>query len=327
MKLPHRRQFLHLAAGAAALPALPRLAWAQAYPTRPVRIVLGLPAGGNQDAIARLIAPWLSERLGQQIVIDNHPAADNNIAAEAVIRSPPDGYTLLLAGSYSAINASLCGKLGFDFMRDTAPVASLIRLPSVMVVNPSVPARTVLEFIAYAKANPSKLTMASAGNGTPPHIAGELFKMMTGVNMLHVPYRGGGPALTGLLGGQVQVLFGGMLASIDRIRADKLRALAVTTVERSPALPDIPTVASFVPGYEASSFFGLSAPRATPSDIVERVNREINAILADPVAKARIADLGGTELALSPADFGKLIAEETEKWGKVVRAANIKPEC
>jgi tripartite-type tricarboxylate transporter receptor subunit TctC len=323
MKLP-RRQFLHLAAGAAALPAMPHVARAQGYPMRPVRIVVGLPAGGNQDAIARLIAPWLSERLGQQIIIDNHPAADNNIAAEAVIRSPPDGYTLLLVGSYNAINASLYDKLGFDFMRDTAPVASLIRLPSVMVVNPSVPVRTVLEFIAYAKANPSKLTMASAGNGTPPHIAGELFKMMTGVNMLHVPYRGGGPALTGLLGGQVQVLFGGMLASIDHIRAGKLRALAVTTMERSPALPDIPTVASFVPGYEASSFFGLSAPRTTPSEIVERLNREINAILANPVAKARIADLGSTELALSPADFGKLIADETEKWDKVIRAANIK---
>ena len=325
MKLP-RRQFLHLAAGAAALPAVSRFAWAQTYPTRPVRIVVGLPAGGNQDAIARLIAPWLSERLGQQIIIDNHPSASNNIAAEAVIRSPPDGYTLLLVGSYNAINASLYDKLGFDFVRDTAPVASLIRAPSVLVVNPSVPAKTVPEFIAYAKANPGKLNMASAGSGTPPHIAGELFKMMSGINMLHVPYRGGGPALIDLLGGQVQVLFGGLPASIEHIRAGKLRALAVTTAERSPALPDIPTVTTFVPGYEASTFFGLSAPRATPPEIVERLNREINAILADPVAKARLADLGGTVLALSPADFGKLIAEETEKWGKVIRAANIKPE-
>jgi len=309
MKLP-RRQFLHLAAGAAALPAVSRFAWAQTYPTRPVRIVVGLPAGGNQDVIARLIAPWLSERLGQQIIIDNHPSASNNIAAEAVIRSPPDGYTLLLVGSYNAINASLYDKLGFDFVRDTAPVASLIRAPSVLVVNPSVPAKTVPEFIAYAKANPGKLNMASAGSGTPPHIAGELFKMMSGINMLHVPYRGGGPALIDLLGGQVQVLFGGLPASIEHIRAGKLRALAVTTAERSPALPDIPTVTTFVPGYE----------------IVERLNREINAILADPVTKARLAAFGGTELALSPADFGKLIADETEKWGKVIRAASIKPE-
>jgi tripartite-type tricarboxylate transporter receptor subunit TctC len=325
VKLP-RRQFLHLAAGAAALPVVSRVARAQAYPSRPVRIVVGLPAGGNQDAIARLIAPWLSERLGQQIIIDNHPSASNNIAAEAVIRSPPDGYTLLLVGSYNAINASLYDKLGFDFVRDTAPVASLIRAPSVLVVNPSVPAKTVPEFIAYAKANPGKLNMASAGSGTPPHIAGELFKMMTGINMLHVPYRGGGPALIDLLGGQVQVLFGGLPASIEHIRAGKLRALAVTTAERSPALPDIPTVATFVPGYEASTFFGLGAPRATPSEIVERLNREINAILADPVAKARLAALGGTVLAGSPADFGKLIADETEKWAKVIKFANIKPE-
>jgi tripartite-type tricarboxylate transporter receptor subunit TctC len=325
MKLP-RRTFMQLAAGAAALPALPHIASAQAYPSRPVRIVLGLPAGGNQDVIARLIAPWLSERLGQQIIIDNHPSASNNIAAEAVIRSPPDGYTLLLVGSYNAINASLYDKLGFDFMRDTAPVASLIRAPSVLLVNPSVPAKTIPEFIAYTKANPGKLTIASAGSGTPPHIAGELFKMMTGVNMLHVPYRGGGPALIDLLGGQVQVLFGSMPASIEHIHTGKLRALAVTTVERSSALPDIPTVGEFVPGYEQSTFFGLSAPRATPPEIVERLNREINAILADPVAKARLAVLGGTVLALSPADFGKLIADETEKWGKVIRAANIKPD-
>ena len=325
MKL-HRRQFLSLATGAAVLLAISRTVRAQTYPSRPVRIVVGLPPGGNQDVIARLIAPWLSERLGQQIVIDNHPSASNNVAAEAVIRSPPDGYTLLLVGSYNAINASLYDKLGFDFMRDTAPVASLIRAPSVLLVNPSVPARTVPEFIAYAKANPGKLNMASAGSGTPPHIAGELFKMMTGVNMLHVPYRGGGPALVDLLGGQVQVLFGSMAASIQHVRAGKLRALAVTTVERSAALPDIPTVASFVPGYEASTFFGLSAPRATPPEIVERLNREINAMLVDPVAKARLADLGGEVLALSPADFGKLIADETEKWAKVIQAANIKPE-
>ena len=320
-----RRRFLHLAAGTAALPAVSRIARAQAYPTRPVRIVVGLPAGGNQDVIARLIAPWLSERLGQRVVIDSHPAASNNIAAEAVIRSPPDGYTLLLAGSYNAINVSLYNQLGFDFVRDTAPVASLIRAPSVLVVNPSVPARTVPEFIAYAKANHSKLTMASAGSWTPPHLAGELFKMMTGVNMLHVPYLGGGSPLIVLLGGQAQVLFGGMAASIEHIRAGKLRALAVTTVERSPALPDIPTVASFVPGYEASTFFGLSAPRATPPEIVERLNSEINAILADPVAKARLADVGG-RCSLSPVDFGKFIVEETEKWAKVIKFAGIKPE-
>jgi tripartite-type tricarboxylate transporter receptor subunit TctC len=326
MKLPHRRQFLRLAAGAAALPAMSRIASAQAYPTRPVHIVVGLPAGGNQDVIARLIAPWLSERLGQQIVIDNHPSGSNNIAAEAVVRSPPDGYTLLLVGSYNAINATLYDKLGFDLVRDTAPVASLVRVPSVLEVTPSVPAMTVPEFIAYAKANPGKLTMASAGSGTPPHIAGELFQMMTGVDMLHVPYRGGGPALIDLLGGQVQVLFGGLPASIEHIRAGKLRALAVTTVERSPALPDIPTVASFVAGYEASTFFGLSAPRATPPEIVQRLNREINTILADPVVKARFAELGGTALALSPADFGKLIVDETEKWAKVIKFAGIKPE-
>ena len=325
MKLP-RRQFLHLTAGAAALSALPRMATAQAYPSRPVRIVLGLPVGGNQDAIARLIAPWLSERLGQQIIIDNHPSGSNNIAAEAVIRSPPDGYTLLLVGDYNAINASLYDKLGFDFVRDTAPVASLIRAPAVLLVNPSVPAKTVPEFIAYAKANPGRLTMASAGSGTPPHIAGELFKMMTGVNMLHVPYRGGGPALIDLLGGQVQVGFFSMPASIEHIRTDKLRALAVTTVERSPTMPDVPTVGEFVPGYEKSAFFGLSAPRATPPEIVERLNRDINAMLADPVAKARLAALGGTVLAGSPADFGKLIAEETEKWAKVIKFANIKPK-
>jgi tripartite-type tricarboxylate transporter receptor subunit TctC len=258
-----RRRFLHLASSAIALPVVSRIARAQAYPSLPVRIVIGLPPGGNQDVIARLIAPWLSERLGQQIVIESRPGASNNIAAEAVIRSPPDGYTLLLVGSYNAINASLYDKLGFDFVRETAPVASLIRAPSVLEVNPIVPARTVLELIAYAKANPGKLAMASAGSGTPPHIAGELFKMMTGVDMLHVPYRGGGPALIDLLGGQVQVLFGSLPASIGHIRAGKLRALAVTTVERSPALPDIPTVANFVPGYEASTFFGLSVRPGT----------------------------------------------------------------
>jgi tripartite-type tricarboxylate transporter receptor subunit TctC len=326
MKLPHRRQFLHLAAGAAALPALPRLAWAQAYPTRPVRIVVGFPAGGNQDVIARLIAPWLSERLGQQIVIDNRPGAAGNIAAEAVIRSPPDGYTLLLVGSNNAINASLYDKLGFDFVRDTAPVAGIIRVSQVIVVNPSLPVKTVPELIAYAKANPGKVTMASSGSGTPPHIAGELFKIGAGVDMLHVPYRGGGPALIDLLGGQVQVYFGSMPASIEHIRAGKLRALAVTTVERSPALPDIPTVATFVPGYEASAFFGLSAPRATPPEIIDRLNREINAGLSDPKIKARLFDLGGTVLATTPVEFGRLIADETEKWGKVVKFANIKPE-
>ena len=326
MKLPHRRQFLHLAVGAAALPAVSRFTWAQAYPTRPVRIVVGLPAGGNQDVIARLIAPWLSERLGQQIVIDNHPAASNNIAAEAVIRSPPDGYTLLLVGSYNAINASLYDKLGFDFVRDTAPVASLIRAPSVLEVNPSVPVRTVPDFIAYAKANPGKLAMASSGSGTPAHVFGELFKFMTGVDLVHVPYRGAAPALADLLAGQVQVLFDPMPNPVEYIKSGKVRPLAITSARRSEMLPDLPTMNEFVPGYEASFVFGIGAPKNTPAEIVQKLNKEIDAALADPKIKVRLADMGGAVITGTPADFGKLIADETEKWAKVVKFASIKPE-
>jgi tripartite-type tricarboxylate transporter receptor subunit TctC len=326
MKLPHRRQFLHLTAGAAALPAVSRIAWAQTYPTRPVRLVVTTPAGGSPDIIARLIGQWLSERLGQPIVVDNRSGAGGNIGTEIGVRAPPDGYTLLMALSWNAINASLYDNLPFNFIRDTAPVASIASIPLVMEVNPSVPAKTVPEFIAYAKANPRKLNMASPGTGTGPHIAGELFKMMAGVDMVHVPYRGTGPSLTNLIGGQVQVTFEATPASIGYIRAGTLRALAVTTTRRSEALPDIPTVAEFVPGYEASAWFGVGAPKATPAEIVEKLNKEINAGLADPKIEARLANLGGDVLALSPADFGKLIADETEKWGKVIRALNIKAE-
>jgi tripartite-type tricarboxylate transporter receptor subunit TctC len=321
MKLP-RRQFLHLAAGAAALPAVPRIAGAQAYPTRPVRIIVGFTAGSATDITARLVGQWLSERFGQQFVIDNRPGAGGNIAAEAVVRAPPDGYTLLLFSASAAINATLYDKLNHNFIRDIAPVASVIRGPTVMVVNPSVPAKSVPEFIAYAKANPGRISFASSGIGSGTHLAGELFKMMAGVNMVHVPYRGGGPALTDLLGGQVQVMFPSTVSSIEYIRAGRLRALAVTTATRSDALPDVPTVDEFVPGYEASAWFGVGAPKATPAEIVEKLNKEINAGLADPKIKARL----GAPLALSPAEFGKLIADETEKWGKVIRAANIKAD-
>jgi tripartite-type tricarboxylate transporter receptor subunit TctC len=326
MKLPHRRQFLHLAAGAAALPALSRVAWAQAYPSRPVRMIVPIAPGGAQDILARLMGQWLSERLGQPFIIDNRPGGGSNIGTEAVVRAPADGHTLLLIPPDSAINATLYDKLNFNFIRDIAPVAGVFRGAYVMVVNPSVPANTVPEFIAYAKANSGKINMASVGIGSGPHIAGELFKMMAGVNMVHVPYRGGGPALTDLLGGQVQVMFPGTVASIEYIRAGRLRALGVTTATRSEALPGIPTMGEFVPGYEASQWFGIGAPKNTPADNVDKLNREINAGLADPKIKARLADLGGEVLALSPADFGRLIADETEKWGKVVRAANLKPE-
>jgi len=325
MKLP-RRNFLQLAAGAAALPAVSRIAWAQAYPSRPVRIVVGFAPGGGADINARLIGQWLSERLGQQFVIENRPGASGNIATEAVVRAPPDGYTLLVTPSSAAINATLYNKLSFNFIRDIAPVAGVFRGPYVMVVNPSVPTTTVPELIAYAKANPRKLNMASPGTGTGPHIAGELFKMMAGVDMVHVPYRGAGPSLTNLIGGQVQVTFESTPAAIGYIRAGTLRALAVTTTRRSEALPDIPTVAEFVPGYEASTWYGVCTPKATPYEIVEKLNKEINAGLADPKLKARLADLGGDALALSPPDFGKLIADETEKWGNVIRALNIKAE-
>jgi tripartite-type tricarboxylate transporter receptor subunit TctC len=323
MKLP-RRRFLHLAAGAAALPTVPRFAWAQAYPRRPVRIIVGFAPGGAADIMARLIGQWLSERVGQQFVVENRPGAAGNIATEAVVRSPPDGYTLLLANSVNAINATLYDKLNFDLIRDIAPVASIHREPNVMEVNPSVPAKTVAEFITYAKAG--KINMASAGIGSISHVSGELFKMMTGVSLVHVPYRGAGPALVDLLGGQVQVSFSTMSSSIEYVRAGKLRALAVTTATRSPVLPDIPTVNEFVPGYESSFWSGIGAPRNTPAEIIDKLNKAINAGFADPKLKARLADLGSTALAGSPADFGQLIAEETEKWGKVIQAANIKAE-
>jgi tripartite-type tricarboxylate transporter receptor subunit TctC len=325
MKFP-RRTFLHLAAGAAALPVVSRFAWAQAYPSRPVRLIAPFAPGGSSDILARLMGQWLSERLGQQFVIDNRPGGGSNIGTEAVVRSPADGYTLLLVGSFNAINATLYDKLNHNFIRDIAPVASVIRGANVMVVNPSVPAKTVPEFIAYAKANPGKVYFASAGNGTGTHVFGELFKMMAGIDMVHVPYRSAGPALNDLLGGQVQVYFGTTVSSIGYIRSGSLRALAVTIAKRSEALPDIPTVGEFLPGYEASAWFGIGAPKNTPSEIIDKLNKEINAGLADPKMKARLADLGGDVLALSPADFGKLIAEETEKWAKVIKSAGIKPE-
>ena len=326
MKLPHRRQFLHLAAGAAAVTAVSRTARAQAYPSRPVRIIVGFAPAGGTDIMARLIAQWLSERLGQQFVIENRPGAGTNIGTEAAVRAPADGYTLLVATSVNAINATLYNKLNFNFIRDIAPVAGISRESHVMVVNPLVPTKTVPEFIAYAKANSGKISMASAGIGSGSHITGELFKMMTGVNLVHVPYRGLAPALSDLLGGQVQVTFASMPSSIEYIRAGKLRALAVTTATRSEVLPDVPTVGEFVPGYEASGWYGVGAPKGTPAEVIDKLNREINAGLADPKMKAQFADLGNTPLTFSPAGFGKFIAEETDKWAKVIRAANIKVE-
>jgi tripartite-type tricarboxylate transporter receptor subunit TctC len=325
MKLP-RRNFLRLAMGAAALPAVSRFASAQTYPSRPVRLIVPLAPAGATDIIARLIGQWLSERLGQQFVIDNRPGGGGNIGTEAVVRAPADGYTLLLVGGFNAVNATFYDKLNYNFIRDIAPVASIIRTPNVMVVNPSVPAKSVPEFIAYAKANPRKLNMASPGNGTSPHLVGELFKMMAGVDMVPVHYRGSGPAFTDLLGGQVQVYFPGTVSSIEYIKTGRLRALAVTTATRSDELPDVPTVGEFVPGYEASGWFGVGAPQGTPVEILDMLNKEINAALADPKMKSRLADLGGTVLPGSPAAFGKLIAEETEKWGNVIRALNIKAE-
>jgi tripartite-type tricarboxylate transporter receptor subunit TctC len=323
LKLP-RRRFLSLVTAAAALPSLSRIATAQAYPTRPVRLIIGYPPGGSADITARLLGQWLSERLGQPFVIESRPGASTNIATEAVVHAPPDGYTLLLVAPANAINATLYEKL--NFIRDIVPVAGIIRFPNVMVVNPSVPAKTVPEFIAYAKANPGKLNMASSGNGSTIHVSGELFKMMTGVNMVHVPYRGGAPALTDMISGQVQVMFDNVPTSIEFIRAGKLRPLAVTTATRSEVLPDLPTVADFVPGYEASAWYGVGVPKGTSDDIVDKLNKEINAILADPKAKARLADLGASLLAGSPADFGKLVADETEKWGKVVKFSGAKPD-
>jgi len=301
-------------------------AWAQTYPSRPVRIVVGYSAGGGVDIFARLMGQWLSERLGQQFVIENRLGAGSNIATEAVVNAAPDGYTLLLVTPANAINATLFDNLKFNFIRDIIPVAGIVRMPVVMEVHPSFPARSVPEFIAYAKANPGKVNMASAGIGTPSHLAGELFKMMTGVDMVHVPYRGVAPALSDLLGGQVQVIFTSTASTIEHIRSGKLRPLAVAAAARLSALPDVPTVDESVPGYEASQWYGLGLSKDAPADIVEKLNAEINAALADPKMKARLADLGGIGLAGSPADFGKLVAEETEKWRKVIRAANIKAE-
>jgi len=321
-----RRRFLELAVGVTALPAAARIASAQAYPTRPVRIVVGYAAGGGTDLVARLMGQWLSERLGQQFVIENRTGAATNIGTEAVVRTPADGYTLLLAHTANAINATLYEKLNFNFIRDITPVAGIIRVPGVMVVNPSLPAKTVLEFIAYAKANPGKINMASGGAGGPDHMSGELFKTMTGVNMIHVPYRGLSPALSDLLAGQVQVIFSSLPAAIEYIRADKLRALAVTTATRFEGAPDIPTVGDVVPGYEASQWYGVGVPKNTPVEIVDELNKEINAGLANPKLRAQLADLGGRVLPGSAADFGKLIAEETEKWAKVVKFSGAKPD-
>jgi tripartite-type tricarboxylate transporter receptor subunit TctC len=311
---------------AAALPTVSRFAWAQAYPSRPVRLIVPLAPAGASDITARLIGQWLSERLGQQFVIDNRPGGGGNIGTEAVVRSPADGYTLLLVGGFNAVNATFYDKLNYNFIRDIAPVASIIRTPFVMAVNPTVPAKTVPEFIAYAKTSPGKINYASAGTGTSTHLTGELFKMMAGVDMVHVPYRGGGPAFNDLLAGQVQVMFPTTVSSIGYIRAGRLRALAVTAATRSDVLPDIPTVGDFVPGYEASNWYGIGAPRNTPVDVIEKLNNETNAGLADAKLKARLDDLGGIALTGSPSDFGKLIVEETDKWGKVVKLVGIKAD-
>jgi tripartite-type tricarboxylate transporter receptor subunit TctC len=326
MNFPHRREFLHLAAGAGALPFAPHVARAQAYPSRPVRMIVGFPAGGGGDLVARLIGQWLSERLGQPFIIENRAGAGSNLGTEAVVRAPPDGYTLLQATAANAWNTTLYDNLKFDFLRDIVPVASIIRVPFVMEVNPSVPAKTVPEFIAYAKANPGKLIMASGGNGSPQHVSGELFKMMTGVDMLHVPYRGTAPAVTDLLAGQVQVMFDPILSSIEHIKAGKLRALAVTSATQSQLLPDIPIVGEFVPGYEASGWQGIGVPRNTPTDIINKLNSEVSAALVDSKFRAQLASLAVTPFANSPADFGKFIVEYTEKWAKVIRTANIKAE-
>jgi len=321
-----RRQFLHLAVGAAALPAMSRFAWAQAYPSRPVRVIVGFTPGSAPDIVARLMGQWLSERLGQQFLVENRPGAGGNIGTEVVVRAPADGYTLLLVGAPNAINTALYDKLSFNFLRDIAPVAGIERSRIVMVVHPSFPARTVAEFIAYAKANPRKVAMASPGIGSTPHVAGELFKMMAGIDMIHVPYRGGGQVMTDLIAGQVQVSFIGLTVAIEHIKTGKLRALAVTAATRSDVLPDIPTAGDFVPGYEASAFWGIGAPRNTPADIIDKLNKEINAGLSDPEFRRGLTDGGGTVLAGSPADFGKFIGGETEKWAKVIKFAGVRPE-
>jgi tripartite-type tricarboxylate transporter receptor subunit TctC len=326
MKLP-RRTFLSLTAAAIALPALSRIATAQAYPSRPLRLVLGYPPGGSADLTGRLIGQWMSERLGQTVVIENRPGAGTNLATETVVRAPADGYTLLLVAPANAINATLYEKLSHNFMRDIAPVAGINRFANVMEVHPSVPAKTVPEFIAYAKANPGKLSMASSGAGSTIHVSGELFKMMTGINMVHVPYRGSAPALTDMISGQVQVMFDNIPTSLPHIRAGKLRALAVTSAARSDLLPGVPTVAEFIPGYEASAWYGLGVPRGTPPEIIEKLNKTANAILAEPAVKTRFAELGATVIVTSPANFGKYMAEETEKWSKVVKFSGAKPDA
>jgi tripartite-type tricarboxylate transporter receptor subunit TctC len=326
MKVSSRRQFLHIAGSVAAASVIPRIAMAQAYPSRPVRILVGYAAGGPNDIMARLIAQWLSERLGQQFIIENRPGAASNIATEAALNAPPDGYTLMLVNASNAINATLYEKLNYDFMRDSAPVAGIARVSNVMEVSSSFPAKTVPEFIAYGKANPGTINFGSGGVGTSIHLASELFKMMTGVPMVHVPYRGEAPALTDLIGGRIQVMFGTTPASIEHIRSGELRALAVTTAKRSSVLPDIPAMAEFIPGYEASSWYGIGAPKNTPADVISTLNREINAALADPKMQTRLADLGGTPLPGSPADFGAIVADETVKWGKVVKFSGAKPE-
>jgi tripartite-type tricarboxylate transporter receptor subunit TctC len=325
MKLP-RRNFLRLAAGAAALPAVSRFARAEGYPARPVRIIVPFSAGGPFDIVVRPVAQWLADRLGQQFVIDNRPGAGGNIGTEAVVRAPADGYTLLMAGTFNAINATLYDKLNFSFIRDIAPVASLTRQANAIVVNPSSPAKTFPEFIAYAKANPGKISFATGGVGSSPHVSGELLKSMAGINMVHVPYRGVPPAITDLMAGQVHVVFTTPISVIELLRAGKLRALAITSATRSEALPNVPTVSEFVPGYEATAWFGIGAPEKTPTEIVNKLNREFNAALADPIIKARLSDLGGSASPMTPADFAKLIADETEKWGKVIRALNIKAD-
>jgi tripartite-type tricarboxylate transporter receptor subunit TctC len=325
MKLP-RRQFLQLAAGAAALPAVSRVAWAQAYPSRPVRLVVGYAPGGAGDISMRLLGQWLSERFGQQFIVENRTGAGTNIATESVVRAAADGYTLLMSSAANAINATLYDRLNFNFIRDTTPISGILRVPHVIVVHPSFSAKTLPEFIAYAKANPGKLTWASPGVGTAGHVCGELFKMMAGLNMVHVPYRGGGAAMADLLSGQLQVYIGAMTSSLEYVKASRLRALAVSTATRSEALPEVARVSDFVPGFETSDWGGVSAPKSTPSDLVDKLNKEINTALADPNFKARLADLGAAPFPGSPAQFGTFIAEETEKWAKVVKFAGIKAE-
>jgi tripartite-type tricarboxylate transporter receptor subunit TctC len=321
-----RREFLQLGAGAAALPVMMDFANAQAYPTRPVHIICGFAAGGPNDTVSRLLGQSLSERLGQQFVVENRTGAGGNIATEVVVRAPPDGYTLLLVSSANAVNTTLYDNLSYDFSRDIAPVAGLLRVPNLMVVNPSVPAKTVPEFIAYAKANPGKINMATAGNGTTTHMSGELFKELAGVKLVTVAYRGGAPALIDLIAGQVQMMFEPTISTLEYVKTGKLRALGVTSATRSEQLPDVPAISEFVPGYEATQWYGIGAPRNTPADVIAKLNKEINAALADPKLKGRLTDLGGIETPTTPAELGKLVADETEKWAKVIRSANIKPE-